>query len=138
MALGSSVFLIVAGVFVAAGLGAQPGRADMRTAGWLITLIGLAALWLTIVLRYQSARRERRAATARPRWRTRPRRVAGPRLVRYPRRPIRSYGDRTVTDEPQLPLSSLGQIVSLVHQSQVRGQHGKLPPSPLGKLRYPC
>jgi hypothetical protein len=139
MAIGGGIFLIVTGVLVATVPGAQPGRADMRYAGLVMTALGLVVLWLAIVSRNRSAwRLERRRATYA--------RMRAVRRPRYPRRRAASSAPAVVSPAPsaaviapvpEQPLSSLGQIVSLVDQTQKPGQHGRRPPSPRGRWRYP-
>ncbi|MEN3306094.1 MAG: hypothetical protein V7603_2296 [Micromonosporaceae bacterium] len=140
MAIGGSILLILAGVTVASGPGAHPGRADVRYAGLALAAVGLVVLWLAIVLRYRPVwlRERRRATYARARS---ARRVvtstAGRATRRYPRRPVPPTPTPVIAPAPEQPLESLGQVASLVDHTQIPGQHGKRPPSPRGRLRYP-
>src|SRR5438477_6487559 len=146
MAIGGSVLLILAGLIVASGLG-------HRNVGLAMAGFGLVALCLAIILRYRPVwlRERRRQTYARLRaarlrsigvW-TAPV-VSGPVRVgplRNPRRRRRGApaqpAPQIIAPVPEQPLSNLAQVESLVDHSRRPGQHGKLPPSPRGKLRYP-
>jgi hypothetical protein len=133
MAIGGSLFLIVAGLIVAVSPGGQAGRPDTRYAGLVMTAVGLLILFFAIALRHRSAWRldRRRAQYARLR--------TARRLARRPgRRPSSiSAAAPYIAPAPERPLSTLGQVDTLVNHTQMPGQHGKLPPSPRGRYRYP-
>jgi hypothetical protein len=137
MAIGGSLLVILAGVGVALGPGAQPGRLDVRDAGLALAALGLIVLWLAIVLRYRPVwlRERRRATYAQMRASRRPQPRAVRRLPRRPAPPIPATP--VIAPAPEQPLSDLGQVASLLEHTQMPGQHGKRPPSPRGKFRYP-
>ncbi len=143
MAIGGSVFLILAGVFVATGPGARQGLVEVRYAGLAMAAVGLVLLWLGIMARLRPAwqRERRREAYARARSARRPvprprpaTAVAKPFVGRY----LRQYGrDVEPMPAPTQSLTALGQVKSLLAHTRMPGQHGKRPPSPMGRLKYP-